>query len=51
MQRKFEEVAVNEKNPNWEKLIARESEIYKRDNDIRSEFTRDYTRVLHSLAY
>lgn len=51
MQKKFEEVAANEKNPNWEKLTERESAIYRKTNDIRSQFTRDYTRVLHSLAY
>lgn len=48
---KFLEFAANENNPNWEKLISRQTEIYKRSDDIRSPFARDYTRVLHSLAY
>lgn len=48
---KFRNVAANESNPNWGKLISRQTEIYKRDDDIRSPFARDYTRVLHSLAY
>lgn len=48
---KFRAEAVNENHPEWEKLISRQTEIYKRDDDIRSPFARDYTRVLHSLAY
>jgi dGTPase len=47
----FKECASNEANPNWLKHIERESPLYKRDNDIRSEYERDYTRILHSLAY
>ena len=47
----FKEYASNEANPNWEKHIERQHELYKRDNDIRSEYERDYTRILHSLAY
>lgn len=48
---KFTEVASTEKNPNWEKHIKRETPLYQRINDIRSEYERDYTRILHSLAY
>jgi len=48
---KFESVAMNPGHPNWEKMISREFELYERTDDIRSPFTRDYTRVLHSLAY
>lgn len=48
---KFKEVAAVEENKNWNQLIHRENELYSRNNDIRSEFERDYTRVLHSLAY
>ena len=47
----FKEVASGEANPNWEKHIAREHELYPREQDIRSEYERDYTRILHSLAY
>lgn len=49
--RKFASVAMNENNPNWEKAISRENALYAREDDIRSPFTRDYTRILHSLAY
>lgn len=51
MEKAFEKVAVNEKHENWEKLIRRQDAIYSREDDIRSPFVRDYTRVLHSLAY
>lgn len=51
MSGKFKDYASNESNPNWEKHIERQQELYRRDNDIRSEYERDYTRILHSLAY
>ena len=43
--------AANESNPKWEKIIKRKHELYSRGNDIRSEFERDYTRIIHSLAF
>ena len=43
--------AANEKNPKWNNLIKRENNLYPRNNDIRTEFERDYTRVIHSTAY
>ena len=45
------EVAANEKNPKWENIIRRKQPLYVRNNEMRSEFGRDYTRVIHSLAY
>ena len=51
MEKAFEKVAVNEKHKNWMELIKRQEEIYSREDDVRSPFVRDYTRVLHSLAY
>ncbi|MFA7659002.1 MAG: HD domain-containing protein [Candidatus Gastranaerophilaceae bacterium] len=47
----FKELAATESNPNWLKLIAREAELYVKPNDLRSEFERDYNRILHSDAY
>ncbi len=47
----FKNVAVNESNPKWNNIIKRENELYSRDNDIRSDFERDYTRIIHSLAF
>ena len=43
-------VAANEKNSKWKEIIKREDELYSRGNDIRSEFERDYTRIIHSFC-
>lgn len=51
MESKFKEYSANEENPKWGNMVKREKEIYKRENDIRSEFERDYTRILHCTAY
>ena len=50
-QSKFFEYAATENNPHWETLITRQNKLYSREDDIRSPFARDYTRVLHSMAY
>ena len=47
----LENYAANENNSKWNTIIAREKTLYKRDNDVRSEFERDYTRIIHSTAY
>ena len=47
----FHSVAATEENPAWGALIRREQELYSRGDDIRSPFARDYTRILHSMAY
>lgn len=47
MQKKFRSVAAIESS----ELVRREDDIYQKKNDIRSEYTRDYTRILHSLAF
>ena len=51
MKNEFEKYATNENNPKWQNSIKREKEIYKRKSDIRSEFERDYNRILHCNAY
>ncbi len=51
MAKKFSGVAAFEGNPKWEQMIKRRRPIYSRGNDLRSEFWRDYTRILHSSAY
>ena len=40
-----------EENPKWGNMISREKPLYKRDDDLRSEFERDYTRIIHSNSY
>ncbi|AEE15945.1 deoxyguanosinetriphosphate triphosphohydrolase family protein [Treponema brennaborense] len=51
MQGSFQSVRTDETNPLWETCVAREQALYGRNNDIRSEFERDYTRLLHCEAY
>ncbi len=51
MEQAFSSEAMNEKNPKWEQCIKRENSLYSRNNGIRSEFERDYTRLLHSQAF
>ena len=50
MKNSFFDVRCDEKSEKWELAIKREIPIYLR-NDIRSEFERDYTRILHCDAY
>lgn len=47
----LKKMAANENNPKWENIIARKNKLYARGNDIRSDFERDYTRIIHSLAF
>lgn len=48
---KFINEQANAQNSKWENMISRETPLYQRNNDIRSEFERDYTRIIHSSAY
>lgn len=49
--RKFQNYATLPGNEKWDLLTSRQTELYSRPDDIRSPFARDYTRILHSLAY
>ena len=49
--KKFASVSAHPENPKWKEYIRRDSELYERKNDIRSEFNRDYNRILHCNAY
>lgn len=51
MEKSLQKVSANPENPNWENIIKRQNSLYKRDNEIRSEFERDYTRVINSKSY
>ena len=51
MEKLFEKVAAIPTNEKWEKMIKREQKLYARKGDVRSEFERDYTRILHCDAY
>ena len=43
--------AANENNIKWQNMIKREKPLYSRNNEMRTEFERDYTRIIHSTAY
>ncbi len=51
MEKLFEKEKCCPENPKWEQAIKRENSLYNRNNSIRSEFERDYTRLLHSQAF
>lgn len=48
---KFSDFSVEEGHAGYDFYVSRLTPIYAREGDIRSPFARDYTRVLHSLAY
>lgn len=47
----FEKEAATKKNPKWTEFIRRENKLDKREGDTRSEFSRDYNRILHCTGY
>ncbi|MBQ7158430.1 MAG: dNTP triphosphohydrolase [Treponema sp.] len=51
MRDSFANVRCDSLNKKWNQAITRETPIYGRGNDIRSQFERDYTRILHCQAY
>lgn len=51
MKNSFKVVSANKNNPKWENIVSRVVPLYSRNTDLRTEFDRDYTRVIHSNAY
>ena len=51
MKNSFFNERCDENSPKWKQATNREIELYQRNNDIRSLFERDYTRLLHCQAY
>ena len=47
----FSQVATTPNSDKWENAISRVLPMYKRHDDFRTEFERDYDRILHSNAY
>ena len=47
----FQKVCMIEGNDKWEQATKRLTPLYIQDDDIRNDFIRDYTRILHSTAY
>lgn len=51
MEKVFLNQAMGPENTKWQHAISRKWPIYNRAGEIRTEFGRDYTRILHSMAY
>ncbi|MBR3249085.1 MAG: HD domain-containing protein [Clostridia bacterium] len=51
MNKLFEKEKADENNPKWQNMISREQPLYVRNNSLRSEFERDYTRIINSNGY
>ena len=52
--KKFERFRMSEKNPKWENAIFRRKRLYSPKfgtDTMRSEFDRDYTRIINCNAY
>ena len=49
--KKFQHVAIKPGNPKWQESIARQTPIENKPGEIRTDFTRDYNRILHCTAY
>ena len=47
----FRKEAISPIHRKWDDAISRRKPIYHREDDIRSEFSRDYNRILHCTAY
>ena len=47
----FASVRACPEGEDWARLTAREQSLPEKPNDCRDPFERDYTRILHSLAY
>lgn len=47
----FSQVATTPNSEKWRNAISRVYPMYKRHDDIRTDFERDYDRILHSNAY
>lgn len=51
MEQRFKDYAMDENNKDYSNAIKRNDELYQRRQDLRSDFARDYTRIIFSQAY
>lgn len=51
MKNNFINFGTFENNEKWKNSVKRNIPLYYRDNEIRSIFQRDYTRIIHTTAY
>lgn len=49
--KQFVNQAMNQEHSQYQKAIMRQEALYQRRYDLRSEFARDYTRIIFSQAY
>ena len=47
----FKSEAMTPNNPKWENAVMRVGELYQKEHEARSDFERDYNRILNSSAY
>ena len=47
----LKEGAATPENSKWNKMIERKKPLYTANTEIRSEFERDYTRIIYSNAF
>jgi len=47
----FSKEAMEKHNSKWRQAVERIGPLYQRRNEIRSDFNRDFTRVLHCNGY
>ena len=47
----FVDVAASEHNPKWQNLISRIGDLSNTNVDIRTDFERDYNRIINCCAY
>ena len=50
-QEQFKDYAITPNNEKWENCIYRVGTLYQKEFEIRSDFERDYNRILNSSAY
>ena len=51
MRNSFINEAMNSNHPNWNNVTSRVLPLSSRGSDIRTDFDKDYTRIIHSNAY
>ncbi|HCB63286.1 MAG: hypothetical protein A2W93_11055 [Bacteroidetes bacterium GWF2_43_63] len=49
--KRFSSEAIQPGHAKYEQSVSRQQVIYKKSEDIRSEFSRDYNRILHCNAF
>lgn len=47
----LKDFATKQGNIKWENAIKREKELYHRKEDLRSDFERDYNRIINTTGY